>query len=165
MVNNANVRNIEIENAHIMFRNFSGKEARFNRAGDRNFCVVIDDPEQAQELSEEGWNVRILRPREEGDDPRHYITVSVNFNFWKKPEIYMVSRNGKVLLDEESVAALDYADISNVDLVIRPRKWDDNGITKIKAYLQEMYVTVQQSRFAEKYASEEYPVEDGNLPF
>lgn len=149
---------LEIENARIMFRNFEGRETEYNRLGDRNFCVVIEDEETAMKLEADGWNVKRLQPRNDDESVTYYISVAVKFtNF--PPTIWMVTSSGKAKLEENDVHLLDGVDIDTVDLIINPRYWDDNGRERIKAYLKTMYVVIDEDRFARKYADMESPEE------
>lgn len=144
---------LQIDDAIIIYRNFSGEGSKFNREGDRNFSVIIDDPAIADELVANGWNVKIREPREEGDDLFIHLPVKVKFND-RGPNIYLQSGNRRVRLDEESISCLDNVDIINVDLDIRPYDWEVNGKTGRSAYLHSMCVTQEVDRFADRFDEE-----------
>ena len=156
---NKRIDNIVVENARLIFKNFAGEESKFNRAGNRNFCVILDG-DSAEDLRQMGWNIKALRPREDEAEPTYYLQVTVAFgNF--PPKVVMISGKTKTVLDEESIDTLDYAEIANVDLIIRPYHWEVNGKEGIKAYLKTMYVTIEQDVFAGKYDC----LDDEDLPF
>lgn len=149
---------LQIDDCRIIFRNFEGREDKFNRLGDRNFAVVIPDQDIADRLIEDGWNVKIRDPREEGDEPFMYLPVKVKFND-RGPRVYLRSGKARVRLDEETVGQLDNIDISDVSLDVRPYDWEVNDKSGRTAYLQSIMVTQEVDRFAARFAEEESPEE------
>jgi hypothetical protein len=141
-----------MEGVRIIFRNFAGKEGQYNREGDRNFAVLLDDT-IANSMAEDGWNVKWLKPREEDEDEstQAYLQVSVNFK-GRPPRIVLITSRGRTNLDEGQVEMLDWADIKNVDLIVRPYEWVVNQKSGIKAYLQSIYVTIEEDALELKYA-------------
>lgn len=147
----ANVNNINIEGAMIIWKNFSGERDKFN-PGKRGFSVVIDDTVMADELRQEGWNVKD-RPLQEGaDDSEQEWTLPVKLNMNRYTQVWLIVGNHKTLLDEDTVSQLDVVDIVNCDISIRPYEWEMNGRTGITAYVDSMYVTIRENKFTEKYA-------------
>lgn len=159
-----NIENIKIENARIVFRNLSGKPDKFNpQGGKRSFSVVIEDPEFANELKREGWNIKQFNPSPDYDEePAHFISVKVSYNNIP-PHIYLCTSKNKTLLNEDTVGQLDYAEISNVDIVITPYQYEMSGRSGISAYVKTMYVTVVEDEFASKYEYDD--LDDEEIPF
>lgn len=144
-----NDNNVTLEDVRIVFRNFEGKEGAYNRAGDRNFSVVLTD-EQADEFEANGWNVKRKPPREEGEDPFNHMPVTVSFK-GRPPRLVMISSRGRTTLDEDTCDLLDFADIKTVDMIVRPYDWAVNGKTGRKAYLHALYMTVNEDELELKY--------------
>lgn len=150
---------LQIDDAKIIFRNFEGRGDKYNREGDRNFSLLIEDPDTADALTENGWNVKIKPGRDEDEGPFMRLPVKVKFTDYG-PNVYLVTGDRRNELDEESIGCLDNIDIESVDLDIRPYDWEVNGRTGRTAYLQSMQVVQRIDRFAARYAAK-----DETVPF
>lgn len=149
---------IQVDDGRMIWPNFAGRESAFNDKGKRNFNWRIDDPELADRLVADGWNVKIKPPREEGDIPFMHLAVKVNFEGWNPPNIYLISGDNKRKLDEESVALLDDIRIEKADFDIRAYDYNTHRGSGRAAYLHGACITqrLEYDRFA--------PVDD-DIPF
>ena len=141
---------MQIDDAKIIFRNFEGRGDKFNREGDRNFSLLIEDPKTADAMIEKGWNVKIKPGRDADEEPFMRLPVKVKFTDYG-PTVYLNSNGNVVKLNEESISCLDNIEIDSVNLDIRPYDWEVNGRTGRTAYLQSMEVFQRIDRFAAKY--------------
>ena len=139
-----------IDDARIIWRNFSGEKSQYNMSGKREFNLVIPNQEIADMLladtNEYGnsWNVKMKPPMDEDGDPLLYLKVGVKFNQYGPP-IYVVSNGVQREISEEEVGMLDRMAIEKVDLDIRPYDWVTMEGTKNEkrgraAYLQSIKV-------------------------
>lgn len=142
---------IAIENAQVLFRNFSGKPGQYNPQGNRTFSVLLDK-DLAEVLLNQGWNVRWLQPKDEADEPQAHLSVTVRFEP-RPPKILLMSSRGKTVIDEENVNILDWAEIKSVDVIIQPYNWAVNEKSGVKAYVKSMYVTIVEDEFENKYVN------------
>jgi hypothetical protein len=149
-----------VEDAEIIFRNFEGREGPYNKKGERSFGVVLTDEVAAQMLND-GWNVKFLEPREEGDSPRPFISVAARFDKYP-PRVVLITSSSRTQLDEGSVEVLDWTNFKTVDLIARGSYWEVNGKSGWKAYLQSMFVTIEEDALERKYGINELPPNHGS---
>lgn len=150
-------RLLKVDDARIVFRNFSGRADQFNREGDRSFHVVISEHEIAEAMQNDtneygaGWNVKIKPPREEGDEPFMHMAVKVKYNDRggrvTGPDVKIIEGDISRPLYAETIGMLDDIDIDHVDLYIRAYDGEGRFGPFRTAYLQAMRVYMRRSLF------------------
>lgn len=150
----------KVENARLMFTNFSGAETQYNAAGKRNFCVEITNPDMIDSLKKEGVNIK-TRQVSEYDPPIFYVKVNVNFNSAYPPEVNMYTRRKVNRLDEMTVGMLDNADIIDSEVEFTTYTYDPRSGGS-SCYLRRLEVAIAESNFAKRYLDDEGPEE---IPF
>lgn len=148
---------IAIENTKFIFRtNFSGDPDRDTYGSDaRRANIIIPDITQAQQLIDEGFNVKVTKPREgyeEDFTPEYFVAIGVNYDSNWPPKIYLVSGDANpVELSEESVGCLDMCQVQHVDVTLNP--YENPKTHRKSLYVRTMYVVqdITDDPFASKY--------------
>lgn len=157
--------NVVIEGARLVFRNFQGKEGPYNQEGAKNFGVILPE-DIAERMLADGWNIKRLRPSEEekeegAEQGPPWMPVKMGYGKGRPPMVKMITSRGSTNLDEENVDQLDWVDIAideetglpKVDLIVRPFHWTNpRGEQGISAYLQSLYITIEEDELQRKYA-------------
>ena len=141
---------ILIENAKLIFRNFAGREREYNSEGDRNFSVVLE-PELARKMLDEGWRVKQLKPREEGEEGDYHLKVTVNYKKGRPPRVMMITSRGGTDLGADEVEILDVADIKKADILINGW-WSDMAGGGFSGFLKSAFITLNEDELEMKYA-------------
>lgn len=156
--------NVVIEGGRLIFKNFQGKETKYTQEGTKNFGVIIPD-EVGERMLADGWNIKRLNPSEEEQEEGvtegpMWLPVKIGYGKGRPPMIKMITSRGATLLDEDTVSQLDWVEIAvdektgnpKVDLIVRPYHYDVRGEQGISAYLQSLYVTIEEDELQQKYA-------------
>lgn len=147
-----------VEDARIMYPNFSGREKQYNKAGDKNFVLAFTEGELLEsgltidELTAEGWNVKPSKRNNEYDSPEYTLAVSISNEYFPMVQMH----NGKVgkRLDEKSIAMLDAIEIETLDVIMSPYRWEVSGNSGIKAYVYQLFVMMCKSPFAGRWGGD-----------
>lgn len=157
-----------VENGKFIFdTNFAGdpKRDRFG-SDERKANLVIPDIDLARELIDDGFNVRLTKPRvgeEEGFVPRYFVKVKLNYKSTWPPKVYLVTDEDKsVLLDEESVACLDDIWVDRVNAVLNRYEGPNGKSLYVKS--MEVYQKVDDDPISAKYRRRNRDEEE-EIPF
>lgn len=141
----------EFEDANIKwgFSHFAGLQDTFNDEGDHNFMIILDE-ERAKRMMAEGWSIKVMEGREEGDPPEYLLKVKISYRF-EAPPIFFLKGARRFRADEADLADIKRASCEQIDVIVSPKPWIHGKDSGVSAYVKEMYVQIRESRFGEKY--------------
>lgn len=138
------------------YRNFEGRTGDFNPTGTREFGVIIEDPELAQQMAANLWNVKTITNRDgrefmggikcNGED-LHWIKIKVKYKDKKgerltPPNIIIRTENNERNYMEDDLKDLDSADLMDIQLKINVDHQVINGKPMTIGYLSAMRATM-----------------------
>ena len=157
-----------IDNAYLQWFNLAGRENPNNRKGKRNLVWRIPDPEWAEELAADGYNVKHYSVRDGYDgDEYDYLQIQLTYRdkdgvpFAEKypglvPHVYLVDEDDYyTLIDEDGVGEFDDKTILYALLEFRRYDWDYNRKKGTTACIKNLYLKVKKDPIVGRFKPKE----------
>ena len=130
----ANQTQLTLENVRIIYPNFAGRESEYNTKGSREFALALD-PELGQELAAQGLNVKFpAEDQPNGPEIQPWIKI-VLVNNGNGTIINPTDVSQIIMLDEVTAGA-------RANVIVNPYNWSAAGRTGIKAYINKLYIYI-----------------------
>lgn len=144
--------NYVIDEAKLIFKNFSGTKSTFNTQGYRKFGAIIK-PEVADELRDLGVTVKTLKPKSADDQPLDFVEINVKLD--KEPAPKVIMRKADCpdrYLDEDDIGILDQADIDIAHIQMSIRTWSmPTGKSGKNLWLNNIICVLNENDFLSRY--------------
>lgn len=146
----------------LIYRNFAGLKTDYNEAGNRNFCIKVDEADVEDLL---GANINVKRNKDE--EP--YFKVNIRYENIPPTIVRVKSledgRKIKTVIEEDNLKMLDKALIAEATISVSPyyskknRRWT--------CYLSAMMFTPLVDPVQEEIDALDsvYPTEEDEVPF
>lgn len=172
---------IGLNGRNMLFRNFEGREGKYNAKGNRNFCVRIDNEEVANELARNGYLIKEGMYKDET-----YKYLKVNLNLWPTPErytpnIFLTSRGVDTCIwsvdereSELRVDKLDNTSIEKFSVELDPFCYDEGKVSAKVKNLRIYTYDADPNEYLTRHASDDeepvtttvaFDTDDDDLPF
>ena len=165
----------------VYFFNIIGRPAPWENENDKNkraIGIFLDD-KTAKQMKEEGWYVRMTKVKKEGDIPKPYVEVIVNFDSpYSEPKVFLVEGDVQTRIKADDAIELQQlfneGSMLKMDIKISPYtnysfydKYGAVAFVDILGFHAEVDpIAAEYMRRERGYDAPEYPTEDdGELPF
>lgn len=147
----ARVGELDIKGARILNRDFAGE--KFGPQA-RQFSIEITDPEMQEDLTKDGLNLRLYPSNVDGEPPRAYLNVRVDFRYGDVDIAAIDSDGTTFVFNENNVQELDRAWIKDSEMHILLNSYERPGRKGVTAYCKTLIVWLMSPEEQEQVRSE-----------
>ena len=165
-------RHYTVWNTRVLFANFKGAQKQYNTEGRRNFHIIVPE-ELAHELESQGIYIHTIQPRNEDEEVRYTIKISVypdaDIRFLSNgKQSNIVINNDDKTLDMGGLIDNEFAKghVMNGSVNIEFHISKNTKVPASSPYLRVdiLILPIRKSRLAEAYDNYDMDDEDDDLP-